>query len=200
MNLTRIQVPFPLPEPHFDDEATVVSARQVVPLGEARIQDRRRKVLAILPTLLAAALCGALGAVVVNYFWQRPSAPTVSQPSATSASREEQLAPAPSPENNVTTPGLPDQVAETSEPTDSSVSNDSSAKVTVGKPPASNPEPAVADPKKPSNPADPKQLVRQRRVNPPSTQTNNQKKAGQNDPLKSRGAARIEDIFGGPNP
>ena len=200
MDVTRIQVPLSLPEPHFEDEDTVVSARQVVPLGEARIQDRRRKLLAILPLLLAAALCGALGAVVVNYFWQRPIVPSISQPSATSATREDQTLPEPSPETDVTAPGLPDQVAATSEPAGSSVSNDSPAAARVEKAADSKPEPAVAGPKNPSKPADPKQLVRQRRVNPPAEQSNNQKGTGQNDPSKSRGAARIVDIFSGPNP
>ncbi len=31
-----------LPAPHFDDEATLVSARQVVPIAKARLVERKR--------------------------------------------------------------------------------------------------------------------------------------------------------------
>jgi len=47
-----------LPEPHFDEEATVLSARPVVPLDE--VEARRSKVSFPRPWILGAALIGAL--------------------------------------------------------------------------------------------------------------------------------------------
>lgn len=198
MNVTRIQVPVSLPEPHFEDQATVVSARQVVPLDQARTQDRRRKVLRILPILFAATLCGALGALAVNYFTQRSSAPTVSQPSTTSAKPDQQqTAPAPSPDNAViTSADSQDKIADVSQPLGSSLANDSSAAESPEAPASAKPKTSVTSVRKPSTPGDPKQLVRQRRVHPPSDGA----QAGQNDQSRSRGAARIQDIFSGPNP
>lgn len=189
---TRIQVPLPLPEPDFEDEATVVSARQVVPLDEAQTQDRRRKVRAILPLLLAATLCGALGAVAVNYLAQRPSAPTISQPATTGARLESQpaaLEPSPPDEGVTTQADSQVEVADNSQSSGSLPAGDSS---TGEAPESTQLKPAVTAAKKPSTSSDPKQLVRPRRVHPPQ--------AGQNDQPKARGAAKIQDIFSGPNP
>jgi cytoskeletal protein RodZ len=188
MNVNRIQVP--LSEPHFEDEATVVSARQVVPLDQARLHDRRRKLLAILPILLAAIFCGGLGAIAVNYFERRASAPTISQPSTASAKEErEPAAPTASPDNGTTTSAdSPDEPA-TSQPARSALATDSSAAASLEGSKAAKSE--LASAKKPSSPNDAKQLVRPRRVHPAP---------GQNDQPKPRGAARIQDIFSGPNP
>src|SRR5882724_1552789 len=71
MNRTRIEIatiPPELPAPHFDDEATIVSARQVVPIAQARVVERSRALLSIVPFLLAAVVFGALGALGVNYY------------------------------------------------------------------------------------------------------------------------------------
>ncbi len=185
MNATRIQVPLSLPEPHFEDEATVVSARQVVPLDEARSHDRRRKLLTVAPVLLAAMLCGALGAFAVNYFERRAEAPTNSQPDTISV-KDEKVQPLTEPAATASQ----DVPAETSEP----------AGAVATSSPAASPETHetkleqnIAVAKKPGPPSDPRLLVRQRRVHPPSDQP------GQNDEPKSRGAARIQDIFSGPN-
>jgi cytoskeletal protein RodZ len=193
MNVTRIEVP--LSEPHFEDEATVVSARQVVPLGQARVQDRRRKLLAILPVLLAATFCGGLGAIAVNYFERRASAPTIARPSTTSAKEEpQQAAPSTSPDNSTTAADSSDKpdaspLAGSALATDSSAPTSSDGSLESSE--ADKSEQTVASVKKPSNTNDAKQLVRPRRVHPAS---------GQNDQNKSRGAARIQDIFSGPNP
>jgi cytoskeletal protein RodZ len=194
MNVTRIEVP--LSEPHFEDEATVVSARQVVPLGQAQLQDRRRKLLAILPILLAAIFCGGLGAIVVNYFERRASAPTISQPSTTSAKDErQQAARAASPDNSTITSADSPDGPDTLQPAGSALATDSSAPTSsdssLESSKADKSEPTLASAKKPSSPNDAKQLVRPRRVHPAS---------GQNDQPKSRGAARIQDLFSGPNP
>src|SRR5258706_3453109 len=60
-----------LPAPHFDDEATLVSPRQVVPIAKARLVERKRPALWISLILLSSAMCGGLGAIGVNYFEHR---------------------------------------------------------------------------------------------------------------------------------
>ncbi len=71
MNRSRIEIatnPQELAEPHFDDEATIVSARQVVPIAEAKVVERSRRLLSVIPILIGAAVFGALGALAVNYY------------------------------------------------------------------------------------------------------------------------------------
>jgi cytoskeletal protein RodZ len=198
MNVSRIEVSTALPEPHFEDEATVVSARQVVPIEQARVQDRRRKLLAILPILLAAAFCGGVGAIAVNYFEQRSSAPATSQPSTSSATEErQQVAPAASPDNRSTASTDSRDEPDTSQPSGSALATDSSkAANSLESSKIAKSDESVASVQKPSSSTDPKQLVRPRRVHPPSLQP----RSSQNDQRKSRGAAKIQDIFSGPNP
>ena len=190
---TRIQVPLTLPEPHFEDEATVVSARQVVPLGQARVQDGRRKLFATLPLLLAAIFCGALGAIGVNYFERRVSAPTVSTPPTRAKEEVQQTAPAPSLENSAVASADPQDERDASEPSGSALVSNPSARENAENQTTKSDE-AVASVKKPSSPPDPKQIVRPRRVHPPASP------GSQDDQPKSRGASKIQDIFGGPNP
>src|SRR6266404_6663423 len=78
MNRTRIEIatnPPELPAPHFDDETTIVSARQVVPIAQAKVAERSRTLLSIIPILLGAAVFGALGALGVNYYENRQHVP-----------------------------------------------------------------------------------------------------------------------------
>lgn len=198
MNTSRIEVPLALPEPHFEDEATVVTARQVVPLEQAHLQDRRRKLLAILPILLVATFCGGLGAIAVNYFARPASAPAISQPSiSTTTEARQPLAPAASPDNRPATATVsPDEPGTAPPPSGSALASDSPAAGASEKSTPAKSEETVASVKKPSSPTDPKQLVRPRRVHPLSADP----RSGPNDPPKSRGAARIQDIFSGPNP
>ena len=67
MSTSRIEIPLTLQPPHFDDDATIATARQVVPIKGGRKIEGRRKVLGLLPLLLASTLCGALGAIGVHY-------------------------------------------------------------------------------------------------------------------------------------
>src|SRR5438093_7245791 len=85
MNATRIEVPLTLPEPHFDDEATIATARQVVPIERARTIEFWRKLRTMLPIFLAATLCGALGAGAVNYYERHNAAAATEQQSANNA-------------------------------------------------------------------------------------------------------------------
>lgn len=53
------------PEPHFDEEATLLSARPVVPLREVRAGARARILLAFGLTIIASLLVGALGTTLI---------------------------------------------------------------------------------------------------------------------------------------
>lgn len=57
-----IASPEPLSLPHFDEEATLLSARPVVPLHEVRAETRSKRRLAFASTIVAAVLVGAIGA------------------------------------------------------------------------------------------------------------------------------------------
>jgi hypothetical protein len=54
-----------LPVPHFDEEATVLSARPVVPLQEVEAKNRSRNNLILGLILTLAVIAGALGAALV---------------------------------------------------------------------------------------------------------------------------------------
>lgn len=65
---SRNQSPFtdePLSLPHFDEEATLLSARPVVPLHEVKVAARSRHRLLLGAALLVAAIVGALTASLV---------------------------------------------------------------------------------------------------------------------------------------
>jgi hypothetical protein len=75
---TRIVIPTVPPEPappHFDDEATIISARPVVPIPPAKIIQRKHILLVILSPLLSAAVFGAAAAIGVSYYENRQRAP-----------------------------------------------------------------------------------------------------------------------------
>jgi cytoskeletal protein RodZ len=195
MDVTRIQVPLSLPEPDFEDETTVVSARQVVPLEQARVQDRRRNLFAILPLLVAATFCGALGAMVVTYFERPATAPAISQPAIVTA--KDELRPsttAPSPDTIATTnSSKTEEVTSASSQAAVALPTSASSSDSVENRAGAKPEQDTTSVKKPASSPDPRQLVRQRRVHPPTDP------ASQTDEPKPRGAARIQDIFSGPN-
>src|SRR5258706_104024 len=83
MSRNRIVIPTAPPDlsaPHFDDEATIVSARQVVPIAEVALVERKRAALWVSLILLSSAACGALGAIGVNYFAPDRQAASASAP------------------------------------------------------------------------------------------------------------------------
>jgi hypothetical protein len=57
--------PLELNEPHFDEEATMLSARPVVPLEEIRTRENSKKRLAFGAAMLFAVIVGALGATLI---------------------------------------------------------------------------------------------------------------------------------------
>ncbi len=208
MNRSRIVIPTTAPDPpppHFDDEATVISARQVVPIAKARVVERKRAALWIALILMSSAGCGALGAIGVNYFDHGRSAALVS------ASQKEIARP---------------QIAQTPMPDDSD-STPKSETVASGPTASASPQPVAAQPANASPPDDssatflsqassaqtkgnqaastaniasePGQLVRKRRVHPLAGNeevSSPRRKRGKTD----RGAWRIQEIFEGQGP
>ena len=208
MNRSRIVIPTTapdLPPPHFDDEATIVSARQVVPIAKARVVERLRAALWISLILLGSAAGGALGAIGIDYFENGQRSALVSAP-----------------QNDITRP----QVTQTPTPNDS----DSTPKseIAVGGPTAmSSPEPVAAQPANANQPNDssatvlsqassaqaisnqaagsaniasePGRLVRKRRVHP-LTQNDGASSLPGKPAKTNRGAGRIQEIFEGPTP
>jgi hypothetical protein len=55
----------PLPEPHFDEEATVLSARPVVPLQAVKAEERSRKRLLFGLAMSCSLMLGALAATLI---------------------------------------------------------------------------------------------------------------------------------------
>ena len=200
MNTSRIEIPLtPPPPPHFDDESTVAAARQVKPIGRAKVTFRVRKVRAMLPLLFAATLCGALGAAAVNYYERRhpvqsvaaPETPvstrTQPPPVAVSASSElgggkiagNQAGAAPAKVSGAEIDATKQELPKTETETEALIArrNDEPRESTTSK-----------APKNPSG--DPAKLTRQRRVRSVDGPV----------PANKNGAGRITDLFSGPNP
>ena len=196
MNTSRIEVPLTLPPPHFDDEATIATARQVVPISGGR-SFRRHRIVALLPLLIASMLCGAIGAVGVNYFQRRrDDASTVSQPPApANLSIEAKTESPPLTVEPTPTAGQPEtetsvQAAASAISSADDTSKKDKAQKIVNRPePEPKSAPAAA---KPEPAQDAAKLVRKRRVQP-DVETP-AKRNRRND------ASRIEDLFTGPNP
>lgn len=208
MNRSRIVIPTTapdLPPPHFDDEATIVSARQVVPIAKARVVERLRAALWISLILLGSAAGGALGAIGIDYFENGQRSALVSAP-----------------QNDITRP----QVTQTPTPNDSD--STPTSEIAVGGPTAmSSPEPVAAQPANANQPNDssatvlsqassaqaksnqaagsanitsePGRLVRKRRVHP-LTQNDGASSLPGKPAKTNRGAGRIQEIFEGPTP
>lgn len=77
-----------LSEPHFEEEATLLSARPVVPLHEVKAEERSSKRLTIGLALVAALVVGALGATLV-YKQRSQTAVTAIEESTTPAANEQ---------------------------------------------------------------------------------------------------------------
>lgn len=64
-----------LTEPHFDEEATVLSARPVVPLNQIKTREKPRKWLVLGAAMLFSLLVGVLGASLI--YKQRTQQPAI---------------------------------------------------------------------------------------------------------------------------
>ena len=195
MNSSRIEIPLALPTPHFDDERTVATARQVKPIGRARVTENWRKVRTLLPLILLATVCGALGAAGVNYYENRHTVNAIAQSSTNNSTTESKVEASPIAVAASTspTPNLADKNNET-EPADAKIeatpTERQETKIVTQPAQDEQTEKPDASEKKTMN-ADAAKLTRKRRVN-------------QSDddavPAKKKGAGRIADIFSGPNP
>ena len=195
MNTNRIEVPFNLPEPHFEDEATIATARQVVPIQHARRIAFWRKLRTALPIFLAATFCGGLGAAAVNYYehWHnaavaKEQAPVLNGPQTVS-----------SPVAVASSAGAVGG-KEMGSPTNSDGSQDSPATVqAAAKSDAGESdrtaeiaaETSVSPADKKNSDSDAAKLTRKRRVHPPDESA---------PAAKRNGAGKIVDVFTGPNP
>ena len=205
MSISRIEVPLALQPPHFDDDATIATARQVVPIKGARRIGGGRKVFTLLPLLIASTLCGALGAIAVNYFDERQetAASVTQQPAVPNVSTQAKTEPAPvslEPELNAQNTDI-----HTSVQTEGALVAAETAVDTATEPPSKSDAPKIAKredyepkstapaPAKRESTEDAAKLVRKRRVHAADSEVP-LRRSRRND------AGRIEDLFTGPNP
>jgi len=220
MNRSRIQIqtsPADLPAPHFDDEATIVSARPVVPIAQARAVERSRVMLWGFSFVLTAAAFGAISALGINYYEnrQRASLNPVADSSVSQESEKNQVLTSQAPDGSTATSerqspegvgaessiALPGQSSPTTDgkavAADQGNATDSTA--AFPKESASAEKPAVTKDGNDATSRDPGRLVRKRRVHPP-TERGDVAPSDRKKPNGKRGAARIQEIFQGPNP
>jgi len=192
-------MPSELETPHFDDEATMVTARPVVPIAEAKAGERSRMSVLIVAGLLAATMAGAAGALGINFFQNRqrssfradtqpqvnPDASTTVPPVQTSESpippAEQSVPPIAASES--TSAATETLTSETPAPSDDQIVSSSAGKTDV-------------NPRDESS-IDPAHLVRKRRVNAVKERLGPLMPANR-PPRRPRGAGRIIEIFEGP--
>ena len=209
--------PADLPAPHFDDEATIVSARPVVPIAEAKAVERSRAILWILPFVLIAAVFGALGALGINYYQHRQSASVdaiakspVSQgseknqamtsqtPDSSSAISEKNSPESTGAKSAIALPGPPSSTTE-GKAVVADQNNSTDATAVFPKESANAEKPAVTKDTNDAISRDPGHLVRKRRVHP-SFERSDAAPFDRKNPNGKRGAGRIQEIFQGSNP
>ena len=66
-----------LSEPRFDEEATLLSARPVVPLDDVRVEPRSGRRLAFGLAMLVAVMAGAFGATIIYKQWGQKQATAI---------------------------------------------------------------------------------------------------------------------------
>ncbi len=189
-----------LPAPHFDDEATLVSARQVVPIAKARLVERKRAALWISLILLSSATCGGLGAIGVNYFEHRRQ--TTAVPAFQNEIARSHTTQTPirnnsdSTQKTETAAGGPTASAflqpVAAPPAKANQPNDSSTTV------LSQASSSQATANQAATASEPGQLVRKRRVHPLTR--NDVVSSGRRTRKNDRGASRIKEIFEGQGP
>jgi hypothetical protein len=193
MNTTRFEVPLTLPTPHFDDERTVATARQVKPIGRAKVTEGWRKLRTLFPLILLATVCGALGAAGVNYYEDRHAVNAGAQPALHNSVAEPKVEPSPVAAGVSAVPTtVADKNTEAVAVKNEAEPNDPPETKNVTEPAREKPadKPAAVPDKKPPL-ADVTKLTRKRRVNAPDEDGTSSNK---------KGAGRIADIFNGPNP
>ncbi len=131
----------PLVEPHFDEEATVLNARPVVPLETVRAASRSRRTLFLVLALTGALMMGAVGGTLIYKQRATNRGEVVSQPAEQSA----EVAPATTEDPSVLASGGTtsaveesiDDLEETESQPKRTADNESSTRNVSIKPPAS---------------------------------------------------------------
>jgi hypothetical protein len=194
-----------LSSPHFDDEATIVSARPVVPIAKARAVEKARAAFWICLAVVGCVALGALGALSVSYFGKARRSAAVSTPPQ-SEIVEPKINPAPA----SSTPGSSDlnsqsetdrklsaaatqsdaeRQLQSANKKDSAMARESWVQSTLTK---------SSIPKR-DNAPELGRLVRKRRVQPVS-QNDEYSSIAKKPAKKKRGASRIQEIFEGLGP
>jgi hypothetical protein len=203
--------PQELPEPHFDDEATIVSARQVVPIAQAKVVERSRLLLSVIPILIGAAVFGALGALAVNYY-ERNQRHAPDSATRSEINQQTNQPPTAQRQSAISTNSTSSDSAAGALSGSDSTSPELDSSQTESQPDTKGVDSPAVEPKTPDNralptnpagqtndesSAEPGKLIRKRRVHP-ATPPNEGKT--ENSPTTKRGAGRIQEIFAGPNP
>ncbi|SRR6266851_6484384 len=92
------------PEPHFDEELTLLSARPVVPLGELNAKAGSRRWLLLTGGIASAILLGACAAVLMVQLEQRRVEPAISVSSQPANTQQSQNVSAPVDKADVSSP------------------------------------------------------------------------------------------------
>ena len=194
---TRFEVPLTLPPPHFDDERTIATARQVKPIGRARVTQSWSRIRTLLPLLFLATCCGALGAAAVNYYERTPNVQVATTPGSQASAQPAPAHVEPSPvaiaasnEVNGSKPATEEKAVEVEQPAAPAAKHEEQPDPIANSTPNEN-LPAAPKPQNKNADADAAKLTRKRRVQPIEEPKSR---------VQKNGAARISDIFSGPNP
>lgn len=195
-----------LSSPHFDDEATIVSARPVVPIAKARAVERARAAFWICLAVVGCVALGALGAIGVSYFGNARRSAAVSTP----------------PQSEIVEPKI-NQAPASSKPGSSDLNSQSETERTLSSSATqSKADPQLQSPNKKDSATTAREswvqstitkssipkrdnapelgrLVRKRRVQPVS-QNDEYSSIAKKPAKKKRGASLIQEIFEGLGP
>jgi len=169
------------PAPHFDDEATLVSARPVVPIASAKLIERSRIIRRALPFIIIAGFVGTfVGGGIGYYAKRRISANVVNESPTTQESKQNENASEP---QRMSPRGQSQEIETAPNVSVSSSENKSSSSETGSV--------AVAAANETSH------FKRARRplIHTLAPASSNRRRAS-----TRRGAARIQEIFTGSNP
>ncbi|MGH9871085.1 MAG: hypothetical protein ACRD9S_01320 [Pyrinomonadaceae bacterium] len=189
----------PLPEPHFDEEATLLSARPVVPLEEVKAEERSRKRLLFGLAMACSLLLGAFAATLI--YKQRGQGQStavvtsaVSGAAGIAADNPDNVSPTPDDVAGAVTGRLPDADAATADKKSAPAPSSRVASAAlVTNPGAYLPEPVVEQ----------RELTRAERIEARRlrrrAERQARKESGDRQRKSSDGMLRIRDIFEGPS-
>jgi cell division septation protein DedD len=195
-----------LSSPHFDDEATIISARPVVPIAKARAVEKARAAFWICLAVVGCVVLVALGAIVLSYFGNARRSSAVSAPP-----QSEIIEPKINQPPASSTPGSSDLNSQSE--TDRKLSAAETQSDAERQLQSANKKDSAATARgswiqstltkssipKRDNAAEPGRLVQKRRVQP-VRQNDEYSPIAKKPAKKKRGASRIQEIFEGPGP